>query len=58
MLCCLSKYGSVVGGPSSMVTDSGIGTWALTASGGDLEDYYGDRKEDPNQSELSVRRIV
>jgi hypothetical protein len=29
-----------------MVTDSGIETWALTATGRHPEDYYADKKED------------
>ena len=33
MLCCLSGYGRVLGDSGSMVTDSGIERWALTATG-------------------------
>lgn len=45
MLWFLSKYGRVLGDSGSMITDSGIESWALKATGRDLESNYSNTKK-------------
>ena len=47
MLWCLSGYGKMVGDSSSMVADSGIERWALTATGREFDDYEDTEASEP-----------